>query len=334
MLLSIIVPMYNVEKYIDCCLNSVVKQATAETEVIVVDDGSTDASPAIADGYAERYPFVKVIHQKNGGVMAARKTGARHCTGEYIWGVDSDDWLAEGQLAGIIDEIRRSHADVILTGYTDCKAGVETRTLQNIPAGFYDREAIRTRVIPRLLSNGQFFTFGIYPTFWTSCVRRELLTEKISQVPEGFSLGEDMATIYPCILAAESLSVLELTGYYYRVLDTSITRTFNRKLTKENRQLFAYLNGVFPKDEAFARQYRDYIVHMSCILVYQYIHNAKNEESFREAVRNIQEYLSDETVRWAFSGTHILRRNISLKWKAVITLIRLRWFRVYRMLLK
>ena len=116
MLISIIVPMYNVEKYIECCLNSIVKQATAETEVIVVDDGSTDTSPAIADGYAERYPFVKVIHQKNGGVMAARKTGVKHCTGVYIWGVDSDDWLADGQLAGLIDEINRRHADVILTG--------------------------------------------------------------------------------------------------------------------------------------------------------------------------------------------------------------------------
>lgn len=334
MLISIIVPMYNAEKYIACCLNSIVSQTTADTEVIVVDDGSTDASPAIADGYAERYPFVKVIHQKNGGVMAARKTGAEHCTGEYIWGVDSDDWLVDGQLAGLIDEINRSHADVILTGYTDCKAGVKTKTLQNIPAGFYDREAIRTRVIPRLLSTGQFFTFGIYPTFWTSCVRRELLTEQIRRVPEGFSLGEDMATVYPCILAAESLSVLELTGYSYRVLDTSITRTFNPRLAQENRALFAYLNTVFPKDEIFAWQYRDYIVHMSCILVYQYIRSAGDEETFREAVRCIREYLSDETVRWAFSGTHILRRNISLKWKAVITLIRLRWFRVYRLLLK
>lgn len=334
MLISIIVPMYNAEKYIACCLDSIVKQATMETEVIVVDDGSTDASPAIADGYAERYSFVRVIHQKNGGVMAARKTGAEHCTGKYIWGVDSDDWLAEGQLAGLIEEIHRSHADVILTGYTDYKDGIETKAFQNIPFGFYDRKAIQTRVIPNLLSTGQFFTFGIYPTFWTSCVKRELLAEKISQVPDGFSLGEDMATIYPCILAAESMSVLDLTGYCYRVVDTSITRSLNPQLAQENRRLFAYLNTVFPKDEIFGRQYRDYIVHMSCILVYQYVHNAKNEETFRKAVRCIREYLSDETVYWAFSGTNLFRRNISLKWKAVITLIRLRWFRVYRLLLK
>ena len=188
--------------------------------------------------------------------------------------------------------------------------------------------------MPGLLSTGEFFTFGIYPTFWTSCVRRELLTEKINRVPKGFSLGEDIATIYPCILKARSISVLKLTGYYYRVLDTSITRAFNRKLTQENQQLFAYLNTVFPKDEVFARQYRDYIVHMSCTLVYQYIHNAKDKETFREATQYIREYLSNGTVRWAFSGTNILRGNISLKWKAVITLVRLRWFRVYRRLLK
>ena len=117
-------------------------------------------------------------------------------------------------------------------------------------------------------------------------------------------------------------------------LECDLSGIRKSKLAQENQQLFAYLNTVFPKDEVFARQYRDYIVHMSCTLVYQYIHSAKDKETFREATQYIREYLSNETVRWAFSGTNILRGDISLKWKTVITLVRFRWFRVYRRLLK
>lgn len=92
-LISIIVPVYNVEKYLEKCLDSLVKQTYQNIEVIVVDDGATDSSSKIADTFASKYDFVKVIHTENGGLSAARNVGIENASGEYIAFVDSDDWV-------------------------------------------------------------------------------------------------------------------------------------------------------------------------------------------------------------------------------------------------
>ena len=333
-LISIVIPLYNAERYIADCLNSIVKQATQKIEVVVVDDGSTDESPAIADKFAHEYAFVKVIHQKNGGVIAARKNGIRHSRGAYIFSMDSDDWLGDTHLADICREIERCYPDVVLTGYTDYCDGVENIFFQNIPEGVYGKEKIKTWVIPQILSVGPFFTYGIYPTYWTSCIRRELLLAAVEQVPETFSLGEDIAVTYPCFLAAESISVTNLTGYYYRMVQTSITKSYNEKLAMENRRLFAYLDKVLPDDVDFQRQYCEYVTHMTCNLVYKYVMYAQGKTEFLKAIDCIQEYLLDDTVRRALSQIHVFSGNVPVKWKVVITLIRLRWFRLYRCLMQ
>ena len=91
---SVIVPVYNVEKYLEQCLDSIVHQTLKEIEIIVVNDGSTDSSPEIIREYELKYPQVKVIHQKNKGLSGARNSGLKLARGEYIGYVDSDDWIA------------------------------------------------------------------------------------------------------------------------------------------------------------------------------------------------------------------------------------------------
>lgn len=90
---SIIVPVYNVEKYLARCLNSLIEQTLYEIEIICVDDGSTDNSPKILKQYADKYPNIKIITQTNKGLSAARNTGMNHAQGKYIGFVDSDDWI-------------------------------------------------------------------------------------------------------------------------------------------------------------------------------------------------------------------------------------------------
>ncbi|MDR3314701.1 MAG: glycosyltransferase, partial [Oscillospiraceae bacterium] len=92
LLISVIVPVYNVEPYLPKCLDSIVSQTYANLEIILVDDGSTDASGSICDAYAAKDERVRVIHQANGGVAAARNAGLDAAVGEYIQFVDSDDW--------------------------------------------------------------------------------------------------------------------------------------------------------------------------------------------------------------------------------------------------
>ena len=114
--LSIIIPVYRVEKYLSKCLDSIVNQVKGrETEIIIIDDGSPDRSGEIADKYALEYSFVKVIHKANAGVAAARNTGIDSSQGNWLYFVDSDDWMAEGAVDILLDRTKKNpDADVIL----------------------------------------------------------------------------------------------------------------------------------------------------------------------------------------------------------------------------
>ncbi len=115
--LSVIIPVYNVERYIAKCLRSIVEegaQALEAVEVIVVDDGSTDKSGRIADAFARKHPCVRVIHQENAGVAAARNAGIRSACGAWLYFVDSDDWLEKGGVRAICEETAKApDADVL-----------------------------------------------------------------------------------------------------------------------------------------------------------------------------------------------------------------------------
>ena len=100
---SIIVPVYNAEKYLCECVDSILSQTLTDLEVILVDDGSADSSPVICDGYAERDKRVKAIHQKNSGAAAARNHGMNIAQGEYIAFVDSDDWIDADMYKRMVD---------------------------------------------------------------------------------------------------------------------------------------------------------------------------------------------------------------------------------------
>ena len=116
-LLSIIIPVYNAEKYLSACVDSIMNQNEHDIELILVDDGSTDKSGTICDEYAARYGAVQVIHQKNAGVAAARNAGLDAATGEYVLFMDNDDWMNKGGLSHAMKIIRETKADIIIHAY-------------------------------------------------------------------------------------------------------------------------------------------------------------------------------------------------------------------------
>ena len=113
MLLSIIVPIYNTEKYLEDCLQSILNQTFSDYELILVNDGSTDSSPEICEQYAERDGRIRVIHKENGGVSSARNCGIEIAQGNYIWFVDSDDTIAYDALQ-VLNEYIREKPDLIV----------------------------------------------------------------------------------------------------------------------------------------------------------------------------------------------------------------------------
>ena len=120
---SVVIPVYNVEKYLVQCLDSVVAQDYKDIEVILVDDGSTDSSGLICDEYAKKYQFIDVIHKKNGGLGYARNTGIERAKGDYITFIDSDDIVGKQMITNLINQIDRNGADTVVGGFRRIDVG-------------------------------------------------------------------------------------------------------------------------------------------------------------------------------------------------------------------
>ena len=117
--ISVIIPVYKVEKYLDRCVNSVLNQTLKDIEVILIDDGSPDGCPAMCEEYKKKDNRVRVIHKENGGLGYARNSGLEIATGEYIAFVDSDDFIEEDMYESLYSDAIKYNADVVLQGWKD-----------------------------------------------------------------------------------------------------------------------------------------------------------------------------------------------------------------------
>lgn len=115
--LSIIVPVYNVEKYLKTCINSLLEQKLDAYEIILVDDGSTDSSGGICDEYAKKHEKIQVIHKKNDGLSSARNTGIENAVGKYIGFVDSDDYIMPEMYKNLIEVAKMCNAQMVMSRY-------------------------------------------------------------------------------------------------------------------------------------------------------------------------------------------------------------------------
>ena len=229
-MISVIVPIYNVEKYLRQCIDSIINQTYKDLEIILVDDGSPDGSPEICDEYAQKDSRIKVIHKENGGLIAARKTGVNASTGEYVTFVDGDDFISKRMYEFVNEKITEYSPDMVLTEFFWSLEKKDIPSEITLFENYYDREAIENDIIPTMLYSGTFYQFGVYPNCWTKIVKRDLLLKNIKDVDERVRMGEDAAFTYGCIMESNSIAVVQEPLYYYRNLDTSMSNAYDDKL--------------------------------------------------------------------------------------------------------
>ncbi len=236
-LLSIIIPVYRVEQYLRRCVDSVLIQQTPASagadwlEVILVDDGSPDTCPAICDQYAGAYPMVRVVHQLNGGLSAARNAGLRIARGEYVAFLDSDDqWLLPDGISRMLAALASRPTDVMLFKRVDIYPNRENHECD------YDTEFISTHsaeeVFRHLVVTQRFNMSACF-----QLVRRTLLIENDLFFPVGM-LSEDVDWSMRLWQHVDSVSALniDLYGYYHR--EGSITTTYTIRNLRCYDQMF------------------------------------------------------------------------------------------------
>ncbi|GFH99674.1 glycosyltransferase [uncultured Phocaeicola sp.] len=216
--ISIIVPVYNVEKYLSQCIDSILAQAFIDFELLLVDDGSTDGSGRICDEYANKDARIQVFHKKNGGVSSARNIGLEHVQGEWITFVDSDDWLDLKYCQILWEEVQ--DVDLLFFSvslhYKD--GGKQIRYLGGKYCDDYD--SIQEEIL-LLKSNQQKFEFFGYT--WNKVFKASIIYEHKIRFLVNLSYREDEVFTTEYCRYIHSLKVLPVSLYNYRVLSTGLT---------------------------------------------------------------------------------------------------------------
>lgn len=238
--ISVIVPIYKVAEYLNECIESILHQTYKNLEIILVDDGSPDESGEICDSYAKIDSRIKVIHKKNGGLVSARKAGCEIATGMYVTFVDGDDKIALNMYEEMLSWADKD-TDIIISDFYTWKEDETFASSQYMNAGVYEGIKLAEELQSRALCHGEYFSFGILPAVWNKLYRRELYVPIQMQVSDEICLGEDAACTYPCIMRAKKVIYNKVSLYYYRIRETSMTRTLKKGKSKELLKLIDWL---------------------------------------------------------------------------------------------
>lgn len=241
LLLSVVIPVYNVANYLDRCIKSILAQTYSNMEIILVDDGSKDNSGRICDEYAAEDDRIKVIHKENGGLVSARKAGLAVIRGKYATFVDSDDWIECNMYEELMALISDTEADVVTSG---CIRDYGTHCViqkEKIEPGIYEGSDLVEKLLKKMISTASFFESNIMVHVYNKIYKSELLAEVYNEVDNYINVGEDAACVYPYLLNADKVAVSGKAYYHYCIRNDSIMGTKKKDEWEREYVLFQRL---------------------------------------------------------------------------------------------
>jgi len=238
-LISIIVPVYNVEKFLSQCIESIINQTYHNLEIILINDGSTDDSGKICDEYAMKDKRIKVIHQENSGVSNARNRGLDVASGEYIAFVDADDWIAEDMYEYMLKKAKKSNAEIVkcLQTIVYSNQNIQDNLIQN--EILIDMKKDRTRMISQVIVNGKM------PSFSLMLIKKDVIDNL--RFDTELIIGEDLLFVMNLYLSVHSMIWCDKYFYYYRIHENSATNSAekNKKMLLNLLKLYAKIKNLF-----------------------------------------------------------------------------------------
>lgn len=223
-LISIVVPIYMIDKYVGICIESLLNQTYKNLEIILVDDGSKDRCSEICDLYATKDARIKVIHKENGGLVSARKAGVLAATGRYIGFVDGDDWVGAGFYQSLYNAISQNDCDVAIAGFSRDLFN-QTKSIYNtVPSGYYEGESLK-KVFKEMISYGEFYRHGISTYHWNKLFKREVILKHQLEISDDVSIGEDAVVVYATLLDCKRICITDNCAYHYRQREDSMLKS-------------------------------------------------------------------------------------------------------------
>lgn len=222
-MISIIIPMYNVEKVIENCVQSIRDQTFEDIQIILIDDGSTDCSLQICKQLALNDDRIEVYHIENSGSVVARKYGLEKVKGDYIGFVDADDYIEPDMFGELLKMILESDADFVHTGYVEEESGGQ-RVACNYKEGIVDLDSLEYKLefIKRYILEGTREN-SISPSIWSKLFKAELIKKCYRDLNDTQQYGEDFICLIRCIMEARQVVLCRKAMYHYVVKGNSLS---------------------------------------------------------------------------------------------------------------
>ena len=235
-LLTVVIPVYNVEKYLKRCVESVLVQEWHNYDILLVDDGSTDSSSQICDDYVKAYDFISVIHKENGGLSEARNTGISHAKGDYVYFPDSDDWLEPQTFKELAEVLESREFDIISFNREFVKGEEDVIVSDSVVTQVFEGKDAFVQMLKHSYITG-FANDKIY--------KKSLFIDNNISFPKG-KYYEDLGTNYKLFLSAKNVFATNQKYYHYLIDNPdSITQSWNEQKFSD---MFGFYKDIFYSD--------------------------------------------------------------------------------------
>lgn len=246
--LSVIVPIYGVEDYLEECIESIISQSYSNIEILLVDDGAKGREPEICDKYAEKDSRITVIHKQNEGLIKARKTGLENAKADYVTFVDGDDYVANDYYEKMMQLVMTELPDLVAVSFTRVDNGHEEINMQSITTGIYEDDKLLELYHNMHCNHNIYYDSGLWASTCLKIYKTGILRKFVNEIPADIRIGEDVAISFPYILNCKKIVVdNSIYGYYYRNVPTSMTKDADSSLFEGLSKLYNYLFDFYTK---------------------------------------------------------------------------------------
>lgn len=310
--ISIIIPVYEVEKYIRECLESVINQTLKDIEIIIVNDGTKDNSMKIIEEYLED-KRIKIINKENGGLSSARNVGIKNAKGKYIYNLDGDDFISLNILEKLYKKAEEENLDVVIFDinfYSD--------KLQKNTGVWKDSNFDENKIYLGEEYLKEYFLGNGCPAVWNKLWKRNIYIENEIYHPEDISYGEDGSTMTRLMLETKRIGKLNEIGYYYRQRETSMTKKNSIKMTD---YLISYNITInYLKEKNKLQKFQKYLDTYKYKYVYNMLFYFNYSDVENEYIREVYEEFFKDIKKLKILNTSLKQKILIKSYKINIKL--------------
>lgn len=277
--ISIIVPIYNIEKFLPCCIDSILAQTFTEWELILVDDGSKDTCGSICDEYATKDGRIRVIHKPNGGLASARNSGLAMASGEWVMHLDGDDWIEPEMLELLLRKGEETGADIVMGDFLFAYS--DRDILYSLPDWDNNKTASLNRYI-----------ISVWTCVWGGIHKRSLYEEHQLQSPQGVTCCEDFHLIVRLCYFARKVVNIHQPFYYYRQQEASVMHNLNKKTELDEQWVYQDIIRFF-KEQGVYDDYRKSMCWRMLKATQELVLDKSTWKTFQEMVPEKKHYIWD-----------------------------------------